>query len=207
MRFVWTEDERVGGHYFGPAIFVANSAFSGNHQIQLPLGRVRVIREVALSYRHPAPFQIKRVPLGKVERRWFASQRFRNSFKGDDILSAWRLPRVLFDFVQVNFCHGCKITAEVAEFAEKDSKFSAFSAVKDSLFAIEVIGFGSFHDQLFGSFPGHSPLAAVGIITGISCYAAAPRIIGDHVINKIFIARVAEWVRFTWPEKKTHRPW
>jgi hypothetical protein len=28
------------------------------------------------------------------------------------------LPRVFFDFVQVYFFHGCKITAEVAELAE-----------------------------------------------------------------------------------------
>src|SRR4249919_1042752 len=118
MRFVWTEDERVAGHNFGPAVFVANSTFSGNHQIQFPLGRVRVVREVALSCRHPTPFQIKWVPLGKVERSRFASQCFRNSFKGDGIFSAWRLPGILFDFVQVNFFHGCKITAEVAEFAE-----------------------------------------------------------------------------------------
>jgi len=108
MRLVWAEDERVAGHHFGLAIFVANNAFSGNHQIQFPLGRVRVVREVALCCWHPAPFQIKRVPLGKVKRSRFASQRFRNSFKGDGVFSAWRLPRVLFDFVEVNFFHAVK---------------------------------------------------------------------------------------------------
>jgi hypothetical protein len=30
------------------------------------------------------------------------------------------LPRLFLDFVQVNFFHACKITAEVAEFAEKN---------------------------------------------------------------------------------------
>jgi hypothetical protein len=63
------------------------------------------------------------VPLGQVERGRFASQRFRNSFEGDGIFSAGRLPRLFFDFVQVNYFHGCKITAEVVEFADKNSKF------------------------------------------------------------------------------------
>jgi hypothetical protein len=60
------------------------------------------------------------VPLGQVERSRLASQRFRNSFEGDSVFSARRLPRLLFDVVQVNFFHGCKITAEIAEFAEKN---------------------------------------------------------------------------------------
>ncbi len=88
MRFVWTEDEHVAGHDFGRAVFVANSAFSGIHQIQFPLGRVGVVREVALSCGHQAPFQIKRMTLGKIERSRFASQRFRNSFERDNVFSA-----------------------------------------------------------------------------------------------------------------------
>ena len=96
MWLVWAENERVPRHNFRLAVFVANSAFSGNYQIQLPLGRVRVVSEIAFSCRHPVPFQIKWVPLGQVERSGLASQRFRNSFEGDGVFSARRLPRLLF---------------------------------------------------------------------------------------------------------------
>ena len=61
-----------------------------------------------------------------------------------------------------------------------------------SFFAIEVISLRSFHDQFFGSFPRHGPLAAVGVITGITRCTAATGIIGDHVINKILIAGIAK---------------
>src|SRR5689334_3281981 len=105
MRLVWAENERVTSHHFGAAILVANSAFSGNHQIQLPLGRVCVIREVALSCRHSAPFEIKRMALGKIERSRLASERFRNPFKRDAVFSAWRLPRVLFDLRDIYLLH------------------------------------------------------------------------------------------------------
>src|SRR3954462_5140736 len=131
MRLVWAENERVAGHDFGPAILVANSAFSGNHQIQLPLGRVCVIREVALSCRHSAPFQIKRMPLGKAERSRLAPQRFRNYFKRDGVFSARRLPRVLFDLRDVYLFH-CAMSARLTSIAR--DRFVERS-VRKSLFA------------------------------------------------------------------------
>ncbi len=73
---------------------------------------------------------------------------------------------------------------------------SVSCAVKDLFFAIEVIGLCSFHDQFFGFFPCHSPLTAVGIITGVSCCAAAARIVGKDVINKILIATVSKLMWF-----------
>ena len=126
-------------------------------------------------------------------------ERFRNSFEGDGVFSAWRLPRVLFDFVQVNFFHGCKSPQRSRSSQRRIQNFSvssASSAVKDSFFAIEVISLRSFHDQFFGSFPCHGPLAAVGIITGITRRAAAARIVGDHVINKILIADITKLMCF-----------
>ena len=51
MRFVGTEDERVTGRNVGLAVLVANTAFSGNDQIQFPLSRVRVVREIASTNR------------------------------------------------------------------------------------------------------------------------------------------------------------
>ena len=53
-----------------------------------------------------------------------------------------------------------------------------------------------------GSFLRHRPFAAVGIITGITSCPAAARIIGDHVINKIFITGVTELVRFAGLKEK-----
>ena len=105
MRLVRAENERVAGHHFDPAILVANSGFSGNDQIQLPLSRVRVVREIAFSRRHPVPLQIKRVSLGQIERSRLSSQCFGNSLEGDCVFSAWRLPRLLFDLREVYLLH------------------------------------------------------------------------------------------------------
>src|SRR6188508_822001 len=179
MRLVWAEDECVAGYDFSPAIFVTNSAFSGNHQIQLPLGGVRMVREVALSCRHSAPFQIKRVSFGKIQRSRFASQCFRNSFKGDDVFSAWRLPWIFFDFVDVYLLHCAK-----------------------SFFPIEVIGLSPFHDDFLMAVRCHGPLAAVWIVTGISCCAAAARIVGDHVVNKILTASIGKLMCLTGLKEK-----
>jgi hypothetical protein len=63
MRFVWTEDERVAGYNFGFVVLVANSAFSGNHQIEFPLRGVCVVREIAFSWWDPVQFEVKRMPL------------------------------------------------------------------------------------------------------------------------------------------------
>src|SRR5207253_9057599 len=65
------------------------------------------------------------------------------------------------------------------------------------LFAVEVIRLLSFHDHFVLSFLPDCELAAVGIKTGI-----ALRVIGDHVINKIFVAGVGELVRFAWLEEE-----
>ena len=71
-----------------------------------------------------------------------------------------------------------------------------FSAVKDSFLTIEVIGLRSFHDQFFGPFTRHGPLAAIRIITGVTGCSAAARIVGDYVIDKILIAGIAKLMRF-----------
>ena len=65
-----------------------------------------------------------------------------------------------------------------------------------SFFAIEIIGLASFHDDFFMPICSDGPLAAVGIITGITSCAAAARIISDHVVNKILVATIAELMRF-----------
>src|SRR5262245_64012392 len=133
MRLVWAKDKRIAGHHFGPAVLVANSAFSGNYQIQFPLRRVRVVREIGFSRRHSTPFQIKRMTFGQVERCWLAAKRFRNSFEGGGVFSARRLPRVLFDFVKVNLFHGCKSPQRWLSSRRKGFKISlrapAFSEV------------------------------------------------------------------------------
>ena len=66
-----------------------------------------------------------------------------------------------------------------------------------SFFAIEIIGLASFHDDFFMPICSDGPLAAVGIVTGITSCAAAARIISDHVENKILVATIAELMRFT----------
>src|SRR5262245_56319503 len=115
MRLVWPEDERVSRHHFGPAIFVTNGAVSRNHQIQFPLCRVRVVRKIGFSRWHPVPFEVKRMPLGEVERSRLASQRFRNSFEGDSEFAARRLPRLLFDFVEIYLAHFFVTSSKVEE--------------------------------------------------------------------------------------------
>ena len=109
MRFVGTEDERVTGRNVGLAVLVANTAFSGNDQIQFPLSRVRVVREIAFSWWDPAPFQIERMALRQIERRRLAPQCFRNSFEKHGVFSAWRLPGLFFDVVKIYFEHTKKL--------------------------------------------------------------------------------------------------
>src|SRR2546430_17304706 len=63
-------------------------------------------------------------------------------------------------------------------------------------FAIEIISLRPFHHHFLGSLLNDRPFAAVGIVTRIAGGSAASRIIGYHVINKIFITSVCELVRF-----------
>src|SRR5205823_13694746 len=118
--------------------------------------------------------------LGQIEGGRLASECFRNSFERDGVFSAWRLPCFFFDLVNVYLPH--------------------FSLL--SFFAVEIVGLSSSHDEFFGSFLRHCPLATVRIITGVTSCAAAARIIGDHIINKIFITCVTELVRFAGLKQK-----
>src|SRR5205807_6539710 len=65
------------------------------------------------------------------------------------------------------------------------------------LLAVEVIRLLSFHDDFVHALFPDRELAAIGIMTGI-----AARIIGDHIINEIFPARVAELMRLTRSKEK-----
>ncbi len=80
----------------------------------------------------------------------------------------------------------------------------SFAARKQRVlfFAVEVIGLCSFHDHFLKFLVDHRPLAAVGIITGITGSPAAARIIGNYVINKIFVTGVGELMRFARLEEK-----
>src|SRR5262249_5944311 len=64
-----------------------------------------------------------------------------------------------------------------------------------SFFAVEIISLCPFYDDFFPRIFCHCPFAAIGVITGIASCAAAARIIGDHVINKIFVTSVAQLMR------------
>ena len=55
------------------------------------------------------------MPLGQVERSWLASERFRNSFEGDGVFPARRLPRFLFDVIEIYLSHFLVIPSEVEE--------------------------------------------------------------------------------------------
>src|ERR1700747_3230905 len=115
MRFVRAENKRIARYNFGLAVLVANDAFAGNHQIQFPLGRMRVVREIAFFWWNSRPFQVERMTLGQIERSRFTSQRFGNSFERSCVFSAWRLPRVFLDFVDVYLSHFFVIPSEVEE--------------------------------------------------------------------------------------------
>ena len=63
-------------------------------------------------------------------------------------------------------------------------------------FAIEVVSLVPFHYYFLQFLVHDRPFAAIGIKTGIAGCAAAARIIGNHVIHKIFITGVGKLVRF-----------
>src|SRR5437879_4412916 len=65
------------------------------------------------------------------------------------------------------------------------------------LLAVAVIRRLSFHDDFVHALFPDRELAAIRIMTGI-----AARIIGDHIINEIFLARVAELMRLTRSKEK-----
>src|ERR1700730_2671881 len=77
------------------------------------------------------------------------------------------------------------------------SVFSARSAVEKSFLTVVIIRLFPFHDDLFQSFDRNRPLTAVRIVTTIPA-----RIIGDDVINEIFIAGVAKLMRLARSEEK-----
>src|SRR5207302_3776962 len=117
--------------------------------------------------------------LGQIERGGFASKRFGNSFEAHGVFSAGRLPWLFVDLANVYLSHDCR-----------------------SFFSIEVISLGPLHQYFLQGVVYHRPFAAVGIITGITSRPAAARIIGDHVINEILVASIAELVRFTGLKKE-----
>src|SRR5207302_4191251 len=112
--------------------------------------------------------------IGQIERGGFASKRFGNSFEAHGVFSAGRLPWLFVDLANVYLSHDCR-----------------------SFFSIEVISLSPLHHYFLQGVVYHRPFAAVGIIAGIPSRPAAARIIGDHVINEILVASVAELVRFT----------
>src|SRR5207248_2636596 len=77
-----------------------------------------------------------------------------------------------------------------------------FLTTVDSFFSIEIISLGPLHQYFLQGVVYHRPFVAVGIITGITSRPAAARIIGDHVINEILVASIAELVRFTGLKKE-----
>src|SRR5215469_3327344 len=98
---------------------------------------MRVVRKIAFSCGHPAPFEVERMSLGKIERSRLAPQRLRNSFEGDDVISARRLPRVFFDFVQVNFFHTGFWGSD--DCPQSPTRGSVNRPYLKSFFAIEII--------------------------------------------------------------------
>src|SRR6266446_697511 len=64
-----------------------------------------------------------------------------------------------------------------------------------SFLPVEIIGLCSFHDHFLQFLVHYSPLAAVGVKTGIAGRSTAARIIGDDVVNKIFVAGVGDLMR------------
>ncbi len=111
--------------------------------------------------------------LGQIERGRLASQRFRNSLEGDGIY---------FDLE----------ATKPGMFLLKEFLVSTF----DLFFAVEVLGLGSLHDQFLHCIGCYRPFATVRVVTGITGCPSATRIIRNHIVNKIFLTRVGELVRF-----------
>src|SRR5437764_3524580 len=145
--------------------------------------------------------------LGQIERGRLASDCFRNSFERNGIFTAGRLPWLFFDFGDVYLAH-----FRLLSFRSKwrnllwslNRPRCLSYARHDNIlfFAVEVICLGSFHDQFLHSIRCYRPFAAVWIETGITCFAAAARIIRNDIVNKIFVSSVAELVRFPWLEEE-----
>src|SRR5438876_10217251 len=148
-----------------------------------------VIREVAFADRHSCYLQTERVSLRQIERGRIATKRFRNSFEIRGVLSAGRLPRLLFDLVDVystdNVWSGERTRPRVRAIAPPQSRTflqSSFSegrscsarapntarearALPNLFFAVEVIRFFSSHDHFLQFLVDHRPFAAIWIQT------------------------------------------
>src|SRR4029453_2306278 len=53
---------------------------------------------------------------------------------------------------------------------------------------------------------GDCPFSAVGIVTGVTGWAAASRIVSDHVVHKVLITGIPKLVRFPGLEEKRVAP-
>src|SRR5205823_12450378 len=93
-------------------------------------------------------------------------------------------------FLQSSFSEGRSCSARAPNTAREAR------ALPNLFLAVEVISLCSSHNHFLQFLVHHSPLAAVGVKTGITGSSAAARIIGDNVINKIFVADVGDLMRF-----------
>src|SRR6266480_4477248 len=88
----------------------------------------------------------------------------------------------------------CQPVARCLDFARHDNR---------SFFAVEVIRFPTLdNDAVSRRRFIDLPFPAVGIVTGIARCAAAARIIGNHVVNEVFVTGVAKLMGFAGLKEK-----
>src|SRR3954471_11205458 len=105
MRFTRPKEKRVARLHDDCSILVANTPLPRYHEVELKLGRVRMIRAKGFSFWDPNERQIERVPFHQVERLRLASKRDRNVLGEPPVFPFRRLPHLLFNVSQVYFAH------------------------------------------------------------------------------------------------------
>src|SRR5206468_6669622 len=105
MRFTRLEEKSIALSYNCRSIFVSDTAATGNDEIKFRFSRVQMIRTQRFSFRDPHQREIKRMPLGQIERLRFTAECNRNILHEPMKLAFRRSLFLLSDILQIYFAH------------------------------------------------------------------------------------------------------
>ena len=105
MGLVGGENEGISGFNLRRAIGMSNEACAGDHVIEFPLGAMRVVGIVFLSWRNPIDLDIERVSLVEVVGLGIVAEGLGDAFECIGEVTFWRGPGYFGELLGVDFLH------------------------------------------------------------------------------------------------------